>query len=95
MNKRLNVTIPSDLYERAARLTETQLFGDVSHVVNVALYWALPLLEGDINRIREQSKDFLAEYAGLLEASKVRQEFERLETVARQRKNSKKVKENV
>lgn len=95
MNKRLNVTIPSDLYERAARLTETQLFGDVSHVVNVALYWALPLLEGDINRIREQSKDFLAEYAGLLEASKVRQEFERLETVARQRKNLKKVKENV
>ncbi len=91
MNKRLNVTIPSDLYERAARLVETQLFGDVSHVVNVALYWALPLLEGDVNRLREQAKDFLAEYAGLLEASKVRKEFERLEAVARQGKSSKKV----
>lgn len=70
---------------------ETQLFGDVSHVVNVALYRALPLLEGDINRLREQAKDFLAEYAGLLEASKVRKEFERLEAVARQGKSSKKV----
>lgn len=91
MNKRLNVTVSSGLYERAARLAETQLFGDVSHVVNVALYWALPLLEGDINRVREQAKDFLAEYAGLLEASKVRKEFERLEAVARQEKNSKNV----
>lgn len=91
MNKRLNVTVPSDLYERAARLTETQLFVDVSHVVNVALYWALPLLEGDINRLKEQAKDFLAEYAGLLEASKVRKEFERLEAIACQGKNTKKV----
>ena len=86
MNKRYNVTIHSDLYERAARLAGTQPFGDVSHVVNIALYWALPLLEGDVNRLREQSKDLLAEYAGLMEASKVRKEFERLEAVALKRK---------